>query len=240
MSRKTTHDTQIISMDVMATSSTQEMDLGSKVVSDNGEVFRYVKAGGTALVAGTLQQSPAEVANHTNITVAAAVAAGATTVTATLGATAATANQYAGGLMVVNDVDGQGFSYRIDKHDAVASAGVITLELEDEIKEALTTSSQITLVPNQYNGVIQNPTTATGVPVGVAITDIAANEYGFIQVWGPVACLNDGGTAIGLGVAPSGSVAGALATVAATTNQIGSAMTAGIDTEYRQVMIKIG
>lgn len=222
-------------------SSTQEMDLGAEVVTSDGRKFKYVKAGGTALVAGKLQQAPARVANHANITVASAAAIGDTEITVTLGATAATANQYANGYMVVNDVTGQGFTYQIKSHPAAdASASLeVTLYDEDALEEALTTSSQVTLVSNLYNSVIVNPTTATNVPVGVAIKDIAASEFGFIQTYGAVSCLNDGGTTIGLGLAPSGSVAGALATVAATTNQVASALEAGVDTEYNTVFLRV-
>lgn len=226
---------------LFASSTTQEMDLGAEVVTADGRRFKYVKAGLSALVAGTLQQAPVRIANHANITVASAAAVGDVAITVTLGATAATANQYTNGYMVVNDVAGQGFTYQIKSHPAAdaSAALVVTLHNEDSIQEALTTSSQVTLVSNLYNAVIQNPTTATNVPVGVAVIDIAASEFGFIQVYGASSCLNEGGSTIGLGLAPSGSDAGALATVAATTNQIASALEAGVDTESNTVFLRL-
>ena len=226
---------------LLTSSTTEEITLGTEFVTSDGRKFIYVKAGGTALVAGTLQQASVRVANHSNITVATAAAIGDIAITVTLGATAATANQYANGLMIVNDVDGQGFTYQIKSNPAADSAAslVVTLHDEDALLEALTTSSQVTLVANPYNGVIQNPTTATATPVGVPLVDIAASSFGFIQRHGLASCLNEGGTTIGLGLAPSGSVAGALATVAATTNQVAAAAEAGVDTESNTVFLRL-
>jgi hypothetical protein len=225
--------------EVFNESSVQNTDLGQVARTPDGRCFRYVQAGSTALVAGKLQQAPAIVANHQNIAVAEAASAGATTVTVTLGATAATANAYSNGYLVVNDGDGEGYTYQIKSHPAADASASLEVELYDELEEALTTSSEVCLIPNKYNGVIVNPTTATNVPVGVAVKDITASYYGWIQTKGPVGCLNDSATGVGLGLAPSGSVAGALATVAATTNQVATALQAGVDTEYRTVDLRM-
>ena len=71
--------------------------LGVRAVTGDGREFHYVQAGGTALVPGKLQQASAQVANHQNLTPTAATAVGDTSITVTLGGTAATANQYLGG-----------------------------------------------------------------------------------------------------------------------------------------------
>lgn len=93
-----TGDLQIVASDLTLNSSIQMHNLGERAVTPDGRSFRYVKAGGTALVPGKLYQAPAEVTNHQNLAPTDAVAIGATSLTVTLGATAATANQYAGGL----------------------------------------------------------------------------------------------------------------------------------------------
>ena len=236
---KITSNLQVSPQDLFVTSTVAGTDLGAKVTTTDGRHFRYVKAGAVDLVAGTLQQAPAEVANHTNMTVQAAAAIGDTEVSVTLGATAATANQYAGGLLIINDVTGQGYSYEVKSHPAADSAATLTVTLSDPVEVALTTSSQATLIANQYNGVIIHPTASTGAPVGVAITVIAATEYGWIQTAGVVSCLNDASTNIGLGVAPSTNTAGAVMTVAATTNQVGSAVVAGVSTEYNPIDLRL-
>lgn len=230
---------QVSSSDVFGESSTQEHVLGTVGFADNGRTFRYVKAGASNLVPGTLQQGPAVVANHQNIAVAAAAAVGATSVTVTLGATAATANQYAGGTLVVNDVNGEGQTLRIASHPAASSSASLVLTLDDPVTVALTTSSEVCLFPNIYNGVVINPTTPTNAPVGVAVKAITATYYGWVQTHGPVSCLNDAATAVGLGIAPSQAVAGAVKTMAATLSQVGYALQAGVDTEYRTVFITI-
>ena len=230
---------QVSPQDIHVSSDTQELNLGARAMLQDGREFVYVKAGASALVAGTLQQGPAIVANHQNIAVAAAAAAAADSVTVTLGATAATADFYAGGYMVVNDEAGQGYTYAIKSNPAADSAGSMVVSLADPLIEALTTSSQVCLIPNLYNGVVINPTTATNAPVGVAVADVPASNFGWVQVHGPVSALNDSATAVGLGLARSGSVAGAFATVAATTNQIATALQAGVDTEYRTVFVRL-
>lgn len=229
---------QLAASDIFGDSSVQEHALGSVGFAENGRTFRYVKAGGTALVPGKLQQGPAVVANHQNIACAVA-ALGATSVTVTLGATAATANQYAGGTLVINDVDGEGHTYRIASHPAAGSGETLVLTLDDPILVALTANSEACLFPNLYNGVVVNPTTPTNAPVGVAVKAITASYYGWIQTHGPVSCLNDSTTAVGLGIAPSQAVAGAVKTMAATLSQVGFALQAGVDTEYRTVFLTI-
>lgn len=234
-----TANPQTAAQSLMSDSSVQLHDLGAQMVGNDGRKFRYVGAGATALVPGKLQQGPAVVANHQNIAVAAAAAAAATSVTVTLGATAATANQYSGGLMFVNDEAGEGHTYKIKSHPAADASAALVVTLEDGIIVALTTSSQVSLWPNPYNGVIVHPATATNAAVGVAIYPITALYYGWVQTAGPVACLNDAGTVVGLGVAPSAAVAGAVKTMAATLSQVGYAQIAGVDTEYRPIYLTI-
>lgn len=229
---------QSVSQGLFEESSVQQMDLGAKVISNDGSEFRYVKAGAANLVPGTLQQAPAIVANHQNMTCTAA-AIGAKQVTVTLGNTAATANQYAGGIFEVNDETGQGQTYRVASHPAAVGSATLVVTLEDALVIAVDGTSQASLIPNLYNGVIINPTTPTNVPVGVAVYPITAGYYGFIKTKGAVACLNDGNTAVGLGVSPSQGTAGAVKTMAATLHQVGSALQAGVTTEYNTIFVNL-
>jgi len=155
----------------------------------DGSLYRYCLAG-EALPAGQLCQNPLLIANHDmDIVVQASVAVGVTQFTATLGATAATKDQYAGGYVYINDGPGEGHRYRIQGHDAVASAGIITLRLDEPVAEALTvTTSLCGLVANPYNGSLLYNTTPDGVPTGVAPTEIANAEYAWLQTrgWGTV------------------------------------------------------
>lgn len=229
---------QLSSAELHSSSSVLAMTLGTKVEGENGNLYRYVLAGGNPLVPGKLQQGPAVVANHQNVTCAVAVI-GATSLTVTLGNTAATKDQYKDGTCVINDEDGQGHTYIIESHPAADADATLALKLKDAIVIATTTSSQAELMPNLYNKVIVNPQTPTNAPVGVAIHPVAASEYGFIQTRGPVACLNDSNTAVGLGIAPSQATTGAVKTMAATLHCIGSALQDGVSTEYNHVFLQL-
>lgn len=198
-----------------------------------------VKAGAVDVVPGKLYQAPAIVSAHQALAVLAA-AVGATTISVTMGGTGVTLNQYQGGFLFVTDGPGAGQKFTIQENPVIASSttGIITLQ-DNTVAVALTTSSKVSLFPNDYNGVIVNPTTATNSPVGISFYTIPAGTFGYLATRGQWACLNDGGTTVGLGLAPSGSVAGALATVAATTNQVASAAQTQVDTKYDVVYVNL-
>lgn len=239
---KFTQDAATSPVDLRSNSSVQECDLGTKVVSKDGRAFRYVKAGGTTLVIGTLLDGPATVSNHTNIAVAATAAAGSTTVTVTLGATAATANQYAGGVLVVNDENGEGYTYTIKSHPAADASASLTLTLDDNepIVTALTTSSEVTLIPNQYNGVVIHAQSEAGASVGVCTYPITNGRYGWIQTRGPVSVLHDNAPAeIGEGVSASTTTDGCVTELAASLTPIGTALAQGVSTEENPVFLMI-
>jgi hypothetical protein len=231
--------TTINDLDIFSSSTVKQHAFGQLAMAADGRKFRYAKAGASNLVAGNVQQGPAIVANHQNIAVATAAAIGANSVTVTLGATAATANQYADGYMVVNDVDGQGHSYKILSHPAADSAASLELTLDDKIKVALTTSSEVCLIANPWNGVIIYPTTSTQTVAGVAPFAVTAGEYCWLQTGGVASMLADGAIGVMTGVAVPSSVAGAGKIMAATLSQIGYALQAGVDTEYRAVFLTI-
>ncbi|MDH4127318.1 MAG: hypothetical protein OEV44_01095 [Spirochaetota bacterium] len=116
---------------------------------------------------------------------------------------------------------------------------VLTLEDDEPIVTALTTSSQATLVANVYNGVIIHASTETGIPVGVAVTNITAAQYGWIQTRGPVSCLCGATTAIGQSVAASDTTAGAYEIGDGILPVIGYAVTAGVATEYNVIYLNM-
>ncbi len=236
--------------------------VGTKFRTDDAREIVLVQNAGTALVAGNLIQGPAKVANHQNLTVTSYTAPSATTgtlptVVATLAGTAATAAQYAGGYLLVNAGTGIGQTLKVSSNlKQTVTTGALTITLEDTPAVALDTSSKVCLIPNPYGsangtdvrtlGVIINPhTAATGQVIGVTFTAIAAStstvpSYGFIQTRGPVACLNDATTAIGLDLMPSTNTDGAVMTYAvATGTRVGVATQAGVTTEARQITVQL-
>lgn len=232
----------VVAADLLSDLASPAHALGAYVETADGRGFRYAKAGGTSLVAGKLQQSPAQDTTNINpsggITPAAA-AIGATSVTLSSSLTL-TANQLAGGYMSVAVTPGQGYTYRVVGNTAVSGATGCVVTLADPIVVALTTSSRLTFSVHPYNSVIVNPTTATGAPVGVANSIITNAQYGWLQTRGICSVLTDSGTTVGLGVAPSAAVAGAVKTAATTLCTIGFAVETCVTTEYDLVFLTIG
>lgn len=237
---KLTGSVQVVAQGIFEESDSALHNLGELVHSNDGRAFRYVKAGGTALAAGKLQQSSAQDTGDQNLAIAAA-AAGASQIVTT-GTVTVTANQYAGGFAIIADDAGEGYLYGISSH-AAATAAVLTLNLSDEIQVALTTSTTVDLVKNPFDGLIVNPTTPSGVPVGVAVKAITASYFGWLQVKGTASVLADGGLTVGTDVVASDNVAGAVEITADGTPEIlsvvGTAITAATDTEYGAVNLNL-
>jgi hypothetical protein len=215
--------------------------LGEKMVTDDGRKFVYCQAGAVTLVAGNFIQAPAQIGNHQNIAPLAA-AIGATSVTVALGATAVTANQYAGGYVSVTITPDLGGIYMIDSHPAAALSTSVVLKLKDPIRVAWTTSTRVDLIPNQYGGVIQTPvTTLTGAVVGVTPFAILANEFGWIQRSGPCNALIAGTPGVGLAIVVPGTAAGAAVVdgAASETLVVGSMIATGGNGETNAVMLAL-
>ncbi len=219
--------------------------LGSRWdLSDGREVMLVSASSATTIAPGLLYQDAAIVPNHQNLDVTAVQAYSnngntPAKVTATLGATAATANQYAGGFVVVNDNNGEGQTLRIASHPAADSGASLTITLEDGPSVALTAASEICLIPPHGQNVIINPTTPTGAVAGVGLYTIAASSFGFLTVKGLTSGLAQATIGVGLGIMPSASVAGAFAVADATGARYGYANQAGVDTEYRSVYVNL-
>lgn len=230
---------QVAAADLSENSSVQQHQLGLKVVADDGREFRYAKAGAADLVVGNLLQGPAEVANHQNCAPA-NTAIGATSVTVTLGNTAVAANYYANGWMAVEVTPGIGYLYKIKSHPAASGSATCVFTLEDPIVVALTAAnSKVDLIANPYSGVIQNPASASGSPVGVAQRIITAGYYGWIQTGGVANVLNDGGVTAGQAVVASNATAGAVEASTGAQATVGLAVHAASTTECGPVLLRL-
>lgn len=232
------NDTIIIGQDAFTSSSIAYHKLGQLATDGTGRYFRYVLAGGTSLVPGKLQQSPVEnTTNYEDLTIV-NPAVGATSVTTSTTVTI-TANAYAGGYMVVTTGTlGIGYTYRI-KGNTAATAAVVTIYLEDPIIVATTGTAKIDVVVNPYQGVIVNPASATGTPVGAAIYPVTNAQYGWVQVKGPCALLADGAVVVGTSLVASNAVAGAVEALAGVQASVGLAITGIATTEYGLVYLNL-
>lgn len=237
-------DVIAIGQDDFVSSATAKHKIGARAVDDTGRVFRYVKAGASDLVAGNVIQSPAIVTAHLANTPP-AVAIGDRSFTYTPGAATGAANLYADGFLQVDTTPGNGYTYVVSGHAAIASSTAFTLNLRDPIQVALTTSSRVGLIPNKFNGVIQLPaTTATGTIVGIATYIITAAQYGWILTWGQCSVLTTGTPAHGAMVMGPGTAAGAAQVVVAAgtlivAQIIGHMAQIGVDGKNNFVDVRI-
>lgn len=179
---------QIVNLDPYSFVAQPEQKLGVKVVDQYGDAWRYSQIGASNAVSGQMQGSPVQKTNHHNVAVYATAAVGSKKVTVTLGATAAVANEYAGGFLVANDVAPEGVLYRISRHPAADASATLELTLEEPLVEAMSTSSEVTLVHNAWNGVIVG-TAVTVRAAGVPIVDATAAYFGWLKTRGVAAVL---------------------------------------------------
>jgi hypothetical protein len=211
--------TTTINQGLYEESSVQNHRLGELFINEKGNKYRYVKAGGSALVAGELLQEPAEVTNFRSMVCAETAAIGATSILVTLGGTAVTANLFDEGVLIVESSTGIGQMFNIVSHTVQTSTtGTVRFYLDRPLLVGVTvTSSQITVRKNPYKGVIEYPvTTQTGGAVGFALYAMQASYFGWIQSGGDAVVLWDTGTNSANGasaIAPSAAVAGSVAPV---------------------------
>lgn len=231
---------QVVSQNLFFDSSTQLHRLGELVHSNDGRSFRYCKAGGSALVAGNLQQSSAEDTGDQDVAIAAA-SVGDTSITTT-GSLTLTANQYAEGFALITTSDGVGYIYPVSGHAAVSSS-TVTINLAQAIDVALTTSSKLDLIKNPYDSVIINPTSPTGPPVGVALIALTASQFGWLQVAGPGIVESEGGSTVGVPQVVDDGDAGCVADIADGANEldakVGVALTGIADGEFGAVKLEL-
>jgi hypothetical protein len=234
----------LLAQGAFVSSANPQHKLGTRGYTEDGRAFRYAKAGASDLVAGNCIQSSAIVALHLANTPP-AVAIGAKSFSYTPGATAAAADYYADGYLGVDTTPGNGYTYGLGSHAAITASTAFTLNLDDPIQVALTSSSRVGLLANPYRDVVQMPvTTATGVLVGVAPYIIAATQYGWLQTWGPCSTLIAGTPALGAIVMTPGAAAGAAEIIVAAGTLIvaqivGNMMQIGVSGKNNWVYLKI-
>ena len=221
--------------------------LGTRMVIGERS-FRWTHNASLALSVNRLCQESVVVSGHGDgLAVATTAAVGARTVTLTNATTAITANQYAGGYLWV---DNEGRAYKIKSHPAESTGSgsiVITLEDDDTLRVALTAgTSTCGLRRNQYEDVVVNPTTPTGVPVGVTPLAVTADYYFWLQTWGPCPVLTNGTVIVGYMVSPGATTAGSvdvypLNSVDASGQQpmVGVVSRVGATTEFSHVDLRI-
>jgi len=230
--------------DLFNHSTTKGETLGARGATRDGRQFVYVQADSSAgLAVGKLGVRAAVVANHVNRSLdsTSLVAVGSQQVVVSVGATAATQDQYADGYLVVRDGTGKGQLLQIAGNTAVSSSGgAVTVTLQDPLLLALSTADSKVDLISPWAGVVASTTLSEAV--GVPLVTLAASEYGWVQTKGPASVLADGIITKGYAAVQSTSVAGALmisAASAATSQTAAIAPEATVDTKYNQFELDV-
>lgn len=239
--------------DYFKTYTSEVIPVGTLGIDQNGDCYRFAYAGAVALAAGRAMQAPAPIADHILQTPAVA-ALGARSVAVTLGATAATADQYKGGKLAIEAGTGAsfGYAYAIDTHPAVALSAVFTVPLagsgtrlggalngtglpvsgDEKVQVALAaTANTVSLIANRHRGIVIAPTTLTAEPVGVAVCVVPINNYGWIKTKGEWPTLTNGTVVVGQKVVTGVTTAGAVTAYVlteGTPNTNGGQYTVGV------------
>lgn len=195
---------------------TTQHNPGEGVQLADGRKFRYAFVNAsTALVAGTLNLPPAEKTNHYEINPSAAITNFTTVnqVSVTLGATAATANEYWNGFMVFSSGNNQGIEYQISYNPAITLSTAGTFTLFDFLQNSVSTSDTVDLVHNQWVNVVQSAAASasqTTRGAGVSMVSASANYACWLITKGLAPCIADGTIAVGTDLVASTSTAGAV------------------------------
>lgn len=227
--------------------TTQQVSLGHRFEDRFNRVFYYAYAA-TAVGRGKVARAAAVIANHNNLSFQTAPAVNDMSVSVTLGGTAATADQYKDGWLVVQDGTGEGRAYPVEGHGAQTSTtGTLEVFLKEPIDTAGALSeANVDLIYNKYDELL--PPADNGqayIPVGVPICvgGLGSSEYGYIQTWGPCSVWQDEATANlgedltwGAGTG-TGQVEGRDASTEPIIGTAGPA--AGVATEYQLVYLRI-
>ena len=215
-------------------STIPKFPIGHRIPAQNGDVYVYSHFGLTTkagdMVSTDLSES--SLVDSDNI-----VIAPASTVSTTDGAVgskfvqitlaAVTADQYAGGKLIITDGPGIGYTYRIKGNTATddPTTGDFRLELYDKIQVALDATSDIAISGSLYANL--EPATTTDIAAsGVSCAAQATADYGWIQTEGDVGVY--GTAVIGSGVILSVTAGEVVtATVADILDRVGVVLVAG-------------
>lgn len=200
-------------------SSNPKFHVGYKVEQADGSVYRYVHFGANTnrglLVSSDISET--SVADTDNKIIAPASAVNTTD--GTLGSkfiqvtlAAVTANQFAGGKIVMTDDTGEGYTYDIVGNTATGTpaSGDVRIELQQALQVAVDATTDLAIFANPYHNLEAATAGTDEIPVGVSCATATADQYGWIQTRGIVGILQDGTIALGDIVALSDGVAGAV------------------------------
>ena len=173
--------------------SEKKHKLGTRGTTPDGRVFYYARNGSAAITtAGMIVDAgTALTVNAHDMDVPAnANAVGTVKLSVEVPTTDLTKDQYADGYIIFNDGPGEGEVYRIKEHPVHDASDdntvLITLDEQDGIRTATTTSSLFGLIVNPYAAVkiIDGDGTMETGALGITTIPMTANYYGWVQTAG--------------------------------------------------------
>lgn len=236
---------------------------GVKFSTNDGRTLAIVRNAATAIGSGKLVQGPAEITAFEKIamTIPAAYPATAGTyqVLVTNGGTVLKQNLFAGGYFITSSSTGAGQTLQIASHQAAAASATFVVTLQDPIQVALSASTTVSLVANQYIATVITDHTTLGNPVGATAYAIAASTaptwdgtsglqtaagtpvYAFVVTHGVTGILVDSTvTNVGYPIGRSAATDGAVGVATLTTvAQVGISVQTLTSAQYGPIDLKL-
>tara|TARA_R100001530_G_C4282417_1_gene145922 strand:- start:71 stop:838 length:768 start_codon:yes stop_codon:yes gene_type:complete len=158
------------------------LELGMLGMTRDGNIYRWCKASGTGIAAGLFVVGESVPVHESTVTVAHAV--GTETVTVT--ASGVTADDYAGGYLVVQAGTGAGEIHRIKSNTATSGGTIqITFHAGDGLKVAWSTSdTDVDIFTPLHGSVVIAPVDGRQLVVGLTQGIIPASNYFWALVQG--------------------------------------------------------
>lgn len=193
--------------------STAKYSVGTRKSLGDGRMYRYAHFGEDTATGLLVSQ---DVSESTSLSGSGAfvVVASASAQTTTDGlindkfieitASSITANQYAGGYLVINDSTGEGYVYRIKSNTATddPASGNFRVELKDKLQLAVGIATELGILGDKYanlESAIGDGSDEILAGVTVSAMDISEASYGWVQTQGPCIVAYDAVAAITLG-----------------------------------------
>lgn len=228
------------------TETAQGANLGTAMDLADGRRFRYVLNGAVAQAPGSLYQGVVPDADNDALAVTTA-ALGARSLLITIGATAATVEQFRDGYVNVEDDTGEGKLLAIKNHEAVDAAAEGEFFLRAGLPVAFGAGTTVGLTENLFSNVIIHPSPATACLAGVAQAPTAIAAFGWNQVAGPCSVLAIGTLILSETVMVSETVDGGvdpylLAEAAPPTElgvEVGEVLTVEATTEHSIIYLRL-
>jgi len=235
--------------EVVTPTSNQRAPLGTRGATADGRVFRYSKNGSTALAKGYLVSVKAHTTQWGNSTAgfwdtdhsantafagATSIAAGTTFVN--LSATCdsdlyVAKDHFKEGWLIVSGTSTQsGQMMKIKTHNVASSGstgyqatgGKLYVEFEDgySLVEAIDSADEVSMIENEFYGLVVTPTQAASAIVGASVSTVSADYYFWCQTWGIAAIKSEAEaiTAMGGAVCNSTQTAGTIQGVTGSTD----------------------